>query len=679
MIVTAAHPQAVPDASAHAEPAGPAAKPLQIMPLPSHAEQQQGSFGIDGNFAIAFEGYNEPRLARAGERMLTVLARETGIPLDRHSSAGKPSFFIHTTGPSEHVQRLGEDESYRLEITAAAVHLTAPNPLGILHGMQTFLQLGTISPQGFTVPAVIVDDHPRFPWRGLMIDVSRHFQPIEVIKRNLDGMEAVKLNVFHWHLSDNQGFRVESPKYPGLQQKGSAGLYYSQAEVREVIAYARDRGIRVVPEFDMPGHATAWFVAYPELASASGPYAIETRWGVFDPAMDPTRQATYTFIDSLIGEMAALFPDAYFHIGGDECNGKQWDASPAIQSFMHEHAIANNAALQAYFTRRVQQIVARHGKTMEGWDEVLNPGTPQDVVIQSWRGAQSLADAARGGYRGLLSAGYYIDLGLPAADHYAPDPLGGDAARLTPEQQARILGGEATMWSEFTTPENIDSRIWPRTAAIAERLWSPQSVTDVQSMYDRLAVVSHKLEYYGLQHRTSYTAMLGRMTGGADITALRVLGDVVEPVKGYTRGSLKNYDSATPLNRLVDAVPPESDVARRFRILVDHITAGSATAEEWRQAREWLTLWHDNDPELQPQLAQSELTQELIPLSASLSRVAADGLTALDLLAARKSPAPEWQRSELSFLKASEAPQGVLLNMIAPSVHRLLDKLQQPG
>ena len=172
-----------------------------------------------------------------------------------------------------------------------------------------------------------------------MIDAGRHFIPLDVLKRNFDGMAAVKLNVFHWILSDNQGFRVESKKFPKLQEMGSDGLFYTQNDVRDLIAYARARGICVVPEFDMPGHATAWFVGYPELGSGLGPYQIERQWGVFDPAMDPTREETYKFLDKFIGEMAGLFPDQFFHIGGDEVNGKQWDANTKIQAFMHAHGL----------------------------------------------------------------------------------------------------------------------------------------------------------------------------------------------------------------------------------------------------------------------------------------------------------------------------------------------------
>ena len=238
------------------------------------------------------------------------------------------------------MQQLGEDESYHLEISTNHVLLSAPNPLGILHGLQTFLQLVRTTPQGFSVPVVTIDDQPRFPWRGLMIDVSRHFIPVPVLERDLDGMEAVKLNVFHWHLSDDQGFRAESTKFPLLQEKGSDGLYYTQDQIRDVIEYARDRGIRVVPEFDMPCHTTSWFVGYPELGSGKGPYQIARRYGVLDAAMDPTKDSTYKFLNTFIGEMADLFPDAYFHIGGDECNGKEWNANPQIQAFMKKHGIA---------------------------------------------------------------------------------------------------------------------------------------------------------------------------------------------------------------------------------------------------------------------------------------------------------------------------------------------------
>jgi hexosaminidase len=645
---------------------------LPIMPLPAHAVEGTGSLYINGGLQVVFEGHTEPRLERASDRFLAHFAGETGILPVPAAPGVRPKFVIKTAGPSAPVQQLGEDESYHLEVTSTGVLLSAPNPLGILHGLQTFLQLVQLTPQGFAVSAVTIDDQPRFPWRGLMLDVGRHFMPLATVRQTLDGMEAAKLNVFHWHLSEDQGFRIESKTYPLLQEKGSDGLYYTQDEVRGIIEYARDRGIRVVPEFDMPGHATSWFVGYPELASGKGPYQIERRWGIFDPAMDPTRESTYQFLDRFIGEMTAVFPDAYFHIGGDECNGKEWDANPRIQAYMHEHGIKDNAALQAYFTGRVQKLVTKRGKITVGWDEILQPDTPKDVVIQSWRGPDSLAQAARHGYRGILSSGYYIDLNQPAAQHYAVDPMEGATASLTPEEQKNILGGEATMWSEFVTPENVGGRIWPRTLAIAERLWSPQDTKDVDSMYRRLALVSQDFAYYGQRYQAMSAQMLERLSDNADSPSLNVLASVVEPPRGYAREQVKKYYSYTPLNRLVDAVPPESDQAREFRNLANRIAKGNATPAEWQQARQWLTLWRDNDAALQPLLPHSELTAELAPVSRNLSQAATIGLAALDSLEKHESVAPGVQQGQLSSLHAMEAPQAVLILAIVPGVETLV-------
>jgi hexosaminidase len=480
------------------------------------------------------------------------------------------------------------------------------------------------------------------------------------------------MNVFHWHLSEDQGFRAESKLDPLLTGKGSNGLYYTQAQMRGVVEYGRDRGIRVVPEFDMPCHTTAWFVGYPDLASGKGPYTIEKQWGVFDPAMDPTRESTFEFLDKFIGEMTTIFPDAYFHVGGDECDGKEWDANPKIKAFMRTHGMKDNAALQSYFMARVQKLVAAHHRIMEGWDEVLAPSTPKDVVIQSWRGTKSLAAAARQGNRGLLSTGYYIDLNQSAAEHYLADPLAGDGANLTPEEKKRVLGGEAAMWSEFTTPEIIDSRIWPRTAAIAERLWSAQEVRDVNSMYARMSVISDELEFYGLKHRSFTQPMLQRMSGQADPQYLTVLAGVVQPPVGYQREELKKYDWYSPLNHLVDAVPPESEMARKFKNLVAVIVAGNATADQLQKAKEWLTLWRDNDTKLGPSLKNSEITAELAPVSQTLAQVSTIGLRALDDLENHRVADTAITQGDTQTLKAAEKPQAVLRDMVVEPVEMLV-------
>jgi len=643
-----------------------------LMPLPQHLTQGQGQLKIDSSFTIGLDGYKDERLESARKRFLNALSRQTGIPYHTEESAGEPTLVVKTSGASDAIEHIGENESYHLEVSSTHALLTAPNPLGAMHGLQTFLQLVTITPDGFAAPAVTIDDEPRFAWRGLMIDAGRHFQPMDVIKRNLDGMEAVKLNVFHWHLSEDQGFRAESKVYPLLTGKGSNGDYYTQAQMKEIVEYARDRGIRVVPEFDMPCHTTAWFVGYPDLASGRAPYEIQTRWGIFNPAMDPSRESTFTFIDKFIGEMTTIFPDAYFHVGGDECNGKEWDANEKLHAFMREHNLKDNAALQSYFSGRVQKIVASHHRIMVGWDEVLQPNTPKDVVIQSWRGPKGLAASARQGNRTILSNGYYIDLNQSAAEHYLTDPLGGDAANLTEEEKNRVMGGEATMWSEFTTSEIVDSRIWPRTAAIAERLWSAQDVRDVESMYARMYAVSDKLQAYGLTHQSVTPLMLQRMSGENDPTYLAVLASVVQPPRGYERESLKEYDWHSPLNHLVDAAPPESEIAREFSNLVNAITAGSASPEQWQTAKQWLTRWRDNDAKLEPALKNSDITAELIPVSQTLSQVSTIGLRALDDLQKHHPAEASNTQSDLETLKAAEKPQAVLRDMIVAPVEKLV-------
>ena len=634
------------------------------MPLPSHVVQGEGEFVIDGHFGIALKEYKDPRLERAGQRFLDLLSRETGIPLWREARLNAPHFIIQTAGPSATVQQLGEDESYHLEVSPTDVQLTAPNPLGVLRGLQTFLQLVRVTPKSFNVPVVTIDDQPRFPWRGLLIDSGHRFVPIPVIKRNLDGMEAVKLSVFHWRFTDDQGFHIESKKFPLLQQKGSGGFYYAQDEVREIVAYARDRGIRVVPEFDMPCHTASWFLGYPELSSGQDPLKSS--------AIDPTRESTYTFLTGFIAEMAGLFPDSYFHAGGDECDPKEWEGNPRIHQFMHAYSIKDGAALQAIFTARVEKIIASQKKIMVGWDEILQPGTPKDVVIQSWRGPESLTQAAKNGYRGVLSSGYYIDLNQSAAEHYSVDPLGANAAALTPEQNARILGGEATMWTDIVSHENMDNRVWPRTVAIAERLWSPQQIRDVDSMYERLAIISRKLDYYGLRHRLITEEMLERMTSDPDPEPLRVLAAVVQPPRLYQRQELRTFTDFTPLNQLDDAVPPESDTAREFNNLAKRIASGKASPEDWRHARLWLVLWRDNDAKLQPLLKRSFLTQDLAPVSHNLSQVAEIGLQALDDLEKNRLVTAEARQRDIEFLDLAAKPQAVLLLMVALSVELLV-------
>ena len=378
--------------------------------------------------------------------------------------------------------------------------------------------------------------------------------------------------------------------------------------------------------------------------------------------------------------MAELFPDAYFHIGGDEVVNKPWDSNPKIQEFIRAHGLKNNRDLQAYFNQRLQKIVSKHGKIMMGWDEVLHPDLPKSVAVESWRGQDSLAEAAKLGHRGLLAYGYYLDLMWPAARHYAVDPMAttttGGAAALTAEEQKRILGGEACMWAEYITPETIDSRLWPRLAAIAERFWSPQEIRDNQSMYRRLEEVSWRLRWLGLTNQTNYVLMLHRLAGNDDISALRVLAEVVEPTKDYTRTEIFPQPpvKSTPLNRLADAARPESTEARQFSELVEtYIQSGYKDSAAEAKIRASLVKWRENDANLQPVLDRSFLLAEAKPLSEDLAALAAAGMQALDSID-KNQPLPDaWRTEQMAVADRSMKPRANLLVMVAPPIQKLIE------
>ena len=662
--------------------AAPNTATLRVMPLPAHVVKGDGSLSVDDGLVLVFHGFAEPRLERARERFYTTLARETGILKWKKAPEERLPFVVETRGPSEVIQRVGEDESYHLEVSPAGVVLRAANPLGVLRGLQTFLQAVHTTPQGFQVDAMTIDDAPRFPWRGLMIDSGRHFMPVQIVKQNLDAMEAVKLNVLHWHVSEDQGFRIESKVFPKLQGLGSDGQYYTQAQVSDVIAYARDRGIRVYPEFEMPSHANSLYVGYPELADGKGPYHLKRKFGEKwgrprnaseDSSMNPTLESTYSFLDKFVQEMSALFPDQYWHMGGDgEDAMTEWATNPSVQSFMKAHGMKDTTALQLYFTGRLAKIISSHHKTPIGWDEVLQPETPKNVMIQSWRGLDSLASAARSGHKEILSWGYYLDLNEPASRHYAVDPLGKPVSDLTPEQQALVLGGETAMWTEYVSPETIDGRIWPRAAAVAERLWSSQNTRDVADMYARLPILSQYLWARGLPFQEDRARMYQRIVGTADVSSLNILASVVEPPKGFPREGDREYDVFTPLSHLADVIPAESDVARRFRELAGRIADRKATPLELEETRRELSLLRDNDVALQPILQSSAIAAELGPISKNVSQAATIGLAALQAIERHQPLKATPRADDVSALKALHASTAELTDAIIPGVEALL-------
>ncbi len=650
---------------------------LNLMPYPESIEISKGKFYIDEDLSLQYSSVGE-RLQNASNRFLVRLAKRTGLfpnyPFGMVYSDSVVSKLIVEVEKESDV-KLGMDESYHLNIKSDLIRIKSQTDIGAIRAFETLLQLLSADEKGYFFPNIDIVDSPRFPWRGLMIDVCRHFMPIDVIKRNIDGMAAVKMNVLHLHLSEDQGFRVESKTYPKLHELASDGNYFTHEQIKEIIKYADYRGIRVVPEFDVPGHATAILTAHPELASAPGPYSLERNWGVFDPTLNPILDTTYIFLDNLFAEMAQLFNDEYFHIGGDENNGKQWDSNDEIQDFKIKNNLEDNHALQGYFNQKVLEILTKHGKIMVGWDEILHPSMPKNIVIQSWRGKEALIKAAKDGYQTILSNGYYIDLIQPTDFHYLNDPISPNT-NLSKTEKEKILGGEATMWSELVSPENVDSRIWPRTAAIAERFWSPSEINDVEFMYKRLDEISYQLEEHGLMHIKNYDMMLRRLTNNNETESLDNLISVLEPVKIYKRHGLKKHTQQSPLTRVVDASTPDSKEARKFRSLVDDLLLDpNFVKSKAEKIKKKLVLWRDNHNELKKIIVNSPILFEIEPMSKNLEKISNIGLEIIEYLSQNKTPSNIWIDETSNIIEKSKEPIAQTELMIVGSIEKLFNKL----
>ena len=745
---------------------------IEIMPLPASLKIYNGDIDLREGINISFINVQNDYLNKAANRFVNDLESIYGIPADENGV----SLEINCSEELEsNIPEFGNDELYSLEIENKII-LTANTQFGINHGLETILQLVKQNEEGVTISKLKVEDEPRFPWRGVMLDVCRHWMPKEVLLRTIDAMAAVKMNVFHIHLSEDQGFRVESKVFPKLHEIGSNGKYYTQDDIREIVTYAAERGIRVVPEFDVPGHSKSWQIAYPELSTVSGHLSFANESGeLFSPPMDPTKEEVYVFLDKFIAEMITLFPDAYFHIGGDEVEPKYWNESESIQSFMKAKGIKDEHGLQAYFNLRIYDLVKKHGKTMLGWEEIMNDDLENDVVIQSWMGQKSLFEAVQGGKRGILSAGWYLDHKLHSDKHYTVDPLilpgavdmapdttcwktyditleipsgemeskltlfdrdsenvygfleflgnrtgfkngqnkdgqltfllesqmgevkfsaqllsdtlfgkislamfnfaangklvAGSEIQgtklppievikpLTDKQKIMILGGEAAMWSEVVDKDNVDSRIWPRTAVIAEKLWSPATLTvNVDDMYRRLEKCSDYLVQRGNPHKMQQDVILHALIPDQGFTYLKTLVEVLEEVKYYERmANLENmyavYLPDLKMNGVVDAARPESLSAREFNTKVNAYLLDRENSVLKAQLQEQLDMWSSNHKNLEPWLISNEL-QKVSRLSEAFSSVAK---YALQMINEEGSPKqPEELMKELSLLENGE-------------------------
>jgi hexosaminidase len=564
-----------------------------LMPQPTEIHAASGDLSLTPDTTFHIDAPPSAPLEAAAQRMIVRLQNETGIQFHNalSSATDATTITIKVDGVARTMPALHDDESYRIDIADGHATIEAPTVFGAYHAFETLLQLPQARAGSFILPALHIADSPRFPWRGLMLDSGRHFLSVATVLRTIDGMAAVKLNVLHLHLSENQGFRIESHRYPKLTGLGSNGEFYTQPEMRSIIAYAAARGIRVVPEFDMPGHSTSWMIGYPELGSGPGPYKLERRFDIFDPTMDPTRESTYQFLDQFFAEMAQVFPDPYLHIGGDESNGKEWRSNPRIIAFMKSHNLKDTEALQTYFNKRVQAILKKYHRTMIGWDEVLHPDLSPDVVIQNWHGVEFLIDGAKQGHQGLLSQPWYLDHNYSAAKMFAADPIP-DNAGLTPEQTHLILGGEACMWSEQIVDATIDAKVWPRAAAVAERLWSPQTDRNATDMVRRLRIESLRLDALSLQHLSGPQRALRQFAGAPTTPALDTLAVTLEPVDFGIRSHRQHNTVDTPMTGFVEALVFDPPFTEELPRMVDTYLNGVTSAEREEGRLQLDALFH---------------------------------------------------------------------------------------
>jgi hexosaminidase len=635
-------------------------------------------------------GHHSAMLDRAVSRFQHGVARRTGLEAGR---AGTARLRIDCRSDKGDFLTTEASERYSLAIKDDTVLLMADEPSGVLHGLATLRQSITNVPGGFAVPAMAIDDAPRFAWRGVMIDVARHFMSLPTLERQIDAMELVKLNVLHLHLSDTERFRVESRLYPKLHEASSPDIY-SQADIHRLVSYAADRGVRIVPEFDVTGHSLA----------------------ILGSALDPD---TFVFLDRLFGEMAGLFPDPYFHVGGDEIAGADWKANPQIREFMRASGLKSLAELESFFFDRVRQGVATHGKKVVGWEEVARAPVPDDVVVQTWRSAGAVARVTGQGNRVIATCGYYFDKLWPCESHYGVDPHDPTSSGLTREQfeeakakglpealvaedevidpslrlssaqRALVLGGEGVLWTELVTEEMLDGRLWPAAAAVAERLWSPASVRDTQDMYRRLIVVQDGLRVAGLEDDANRRRMAERLAPGESETVALLL-DLVSPVRNHAhnRGALALLEGKAPatqdLNELADAASADSLVARHFALDAQRFAEGDRSGAAALDAT--LVSWRDNHGRFAQVARGVPQLEAALPISADIAALAEIGLDALAGFVS--AHAAEVLDRQAAAEKASESivqvvttpqPAADLLISITPGIRTLVEAAATVG
>ncbi|MFC5578882.1 family 20 glycosylhydrolase [Lysobacter niabensis] len=485
-----------------------------VIPLPAHVVVNQGAFSFAADTAVVVRG--GPEAERIARDFAARIERSRGFA-PRIAAGGRSRHPI--TLVLDPKTRLPGNEAYTLDVTPRGIQVTASAPAGLFYGAVTLWQLASADGQrgATTIAAQHIDDAPRFAWRGLMLDVARHFRSVDEVKAMLDQMALHKLNTLHWHLTDDQGWRIEIKQYPKLTEVGGCRIpagaagrnddgtprpycgYYTQEQIRDVVRYAAERYITVVPEFDLPGHAQAAIAAYPQLGVTGKAPPVSPDWGVHTWLFN-VDDGTFAFLENVLGEMIALFPSRYVHLGGDEAAKDQWQQSAAVQAKLKQLGLKNEMQLQGWFMGRLGAYLQTHGRRLIGWDEILEGGPPAEATVMSWRGIQGTIEAARAGHDVVLAPapGLYFDhvqsdgadetpgrldvMSLQSVYAFEPVPKELDAA-----QHKYVLGAQANLWTEhMRTSERVQRAAFPRAAALAEATWTPAARRDWNGFLDRL-------------------------------------------------------------------------------------------------------------------------------------------------------------------------------------------------
>ena len=575
-------------AAAPAEPSA-AIQPVEvssasIIPRPVSVLPSAGRFTVDASTRVVAGG----EAAKVGAQFITLLGDTTPLTLKTGSKAGGNTIEFRRVAARDG----SSPEAYSLRIDSNGIVVEAGDDRGLFYGAMSLWQLlaGTQS-NAVSLAAMRIEDSPRFSWRGFMLDSARHFQSIAQIKTLLDAMATHKLNTFHWHLTDDQGWRMEIKRYPkltevggcrapageaGVKADGTPNLYcgfYTQEQIRDVVAYAAERHITVVPEIDVPGHAQAAVAAYPEHGVVDGPTQPSANWGV-NPYLFNPRDETLTFLENILAEVMEMFPGQYIHIGGDEAVKYQWQDSPQVQAYIRELGLKDEEALQSHMLKRLEKYLEDHDRKLIGWDEIIEGGLPPQATVMSWRGIEGGIEAAQHGHDVVMAPGntLYLDFlqtnlpdeppGRPKYTSmqrvYAFDPV---PAQLTPAQRKHVLGVQANMWTEHTrTYERLQHNLFPRMSALAEIAWTP---LERKSYDDFLARLPAQLQRYrALDIAYGQTALSVAMKRQDDRAGNKVTVELSNPLSyrdiRYTvDGSTPTAHSAAYGDTLTLPVPTE--------------------------------------------------------------------------------------------------------------------------